>query len=212
MLKFLSRFVVVVERQCIAASPYPHPVLLGSTARLPTLQLARALSSPTDNSARSKLLQATSTAEPVQFEAAEPLEETALPTLLCAKAPRLCTSHGPGATHHTCTLYARAGWRLPRGVSPVTDTPRPHRGASHAPRPMVSVIHHPSPNACHHSNLLERFTFAFQCRQGKKHLVLTSQLWHSLCSSLWAKAANLRGLPASGKRGRGAYRNRTKKQ
>ena len=189
----------------------PHPVLLGSTARRHTLQLARALSSPPTNSARSKLLQVTSTAEPVQFEAAEPLEDPALPPWLCTQAPRLCPSHGPGATPHPCTLSARAGWRPPRRVSPVTDTLWPPHGASHAPRPLVSVIPHPRPNACHHANLLERFTFVFQCRHGKKPLGRTLPLWHSLCSALWANAANLRDLPASGKRGRGVHRNRTKK-
>jgi hypothetical protein len=58
MLTCLSRFAVVAERQCPAASPIPPPVLLDSTASIHALQLARALSSPTDISASTKLLQA----------------------------------------------------------------------------------------------------------------------------------------------------------
>jgi len=40
--------------------PIPHPVLLGSTASVHALQLSLAMSSPTDNIARSKLPQTTS--------------------------------------------------------------------------------------------------------------------------------------------------------
>ena len=153
MLKCLSRFAVVAERQCPAASPIPHPVLLDSTASLHALQRARAMSSPTDIIAYRKLLQATAAAEPVKFEAEEPLEEPAIPSLLCSKAPRLFISHVPGAAHHACTLQASAGCRPPRRVSPVTDTTRQQRGAYHVPRHTVSVMHHPCPNACYHSKL-----------------------------------------------------------
>src|SRR5712691_5026656 len=85
MLKCLRRFAVVAERQCTAASPIPHPVLLDSTASIHALQLARALSSPTDIIASNKLLQAT-TAAHVKFEAEEPLETP--PDRPCG-APRL---------------------------------------------------------------------------------------------------------------------------
>ena len=109
MLKCLSRFAVVAERQCPAASPIPHPVLLDSTASIHALQLARAMSSPTDIIAYRKRLQATSAVEPVKCEAEEPLKEPAIPSWLCSLAPRFFTSPVPGATHQACTLQARAG-------------------------------------------------------------------------------------------------------
>jgi len=37
----------------------------------------------------------------VKFEAEEPLEDTAIPSLQCSKAPRLFTSHFPGAARYT---------------------------------------------------------------------------------------------------------------
>ncbi len=108
-LQCLSRFAVVAARQYTAASPIPHPVVLDSTARIPALQLARALSSPTDIIAYRKRLQATSAVEPVKCEAEEPLKEPAIPSWLCSLAPRFFTSPVPGAAHQACTLQARAG-------------------------------------------------------------------------------------------------------
>jgi hypothetical protein len=81
-------------------------------------------------------------------------------------------------------LPASAGGRPPRLVSPETDTTRQHRGAYHAPRPTLSVMHHPCLNACHHSKLFERFTVAFQGRPGKKNMVLTSVVAWPLLFSL----------------------------
>jgi hypothetical protein len=83
-LQGLRRFAVVAQRQSPAASPIPHPVGLDSIARLPALQRARALSSPTDIIAYQKRLQATAAGEPVPCEAEEPLEEPAIPSWLCS--------------------------------------------------------------------------------------------------------------------------------
>jgi hypothetical protein len=81
---------------------------------------------------------------------------------------------------------------------PRPTTTRQHRGASHAPRHTVSVMYPPGPNVSHHSKPLEKFIVALQCRQGKKPVGLTSQLWHNLCFYLWATAVPLRRLPGSG--------------
>ena len=108
-LQCLSRCAVVAQRQSTAASPIPRPVVRDSTARLLALQLARALSSPTDIIAYRKRLQATSAVEPVQCEAEEPLGAPAIPSWLCSPAPRFCTSPVSGAAHQACTWQARAG-------------------------------------------------------------------------------------------------------
>jgi hypothetical protein len=49
-------------------------------------------------------------AESVKFEAEEPLEDTAIPSLLCAKASRLFTSHFPGAAWSFVQKKANKPW------------------------------------------------------------------------------------------------------
>jgi hypothetical protein len=55
--------------------PLPHLVLLDSITSIYTLQLARAMSSPTDILVYPTRLQVTAAAAHVKFEAEEPLEQ-----------------------------------------------------------------------------------------------------------------------------------------
>ena len=134
MLTCLSRFAVVAERQCPAASPIPHPVLLDSTASIHALQLARAMSSPTDIIASTKLLQATAAAAHVKFEAEEPLET---PPYRPYGAPRL---HVFSPRMFQALLILRAPCiRAQDGDRHVARRPRPTPHGSIAERPTHRV-------------------------------------------------------------------------
>ena len=128
----------MAERQCTAASPIPHPVLLDSTASIHALQLARALSSPTDIIAYTKLRQATAAAAHVKFEAKEPLETP--PDRPCG-APRLHV-FSPHMFQVRLILLAPC-IRAQDGDSHVACRPRPPPHGSIAERP----THHITPSA-----------------------------------------------------------------
>jgi hypothetical protein len=133
MLTCLSRFAVVAERQCPAASPIPHPVLLDSTASIHALQLARAMSSPTDIIAYTKLRQATAAAH-VKFEAEEPLE---IPPDRPCGAPRLHV-FSPHMFQERLLLRAPC-IRAQEGDRHVSCRPRPTPHGSLAERPTPHI-------------------------------------------------------------------------